>query len=63
DQLSKLKGKFLLSSFPSEILDEYIEKNGWYTIAFDKVLAASKSTSGKTKPRKVEVLTANYPIA
>lgn len=62
DFLSKSKGKFLLSSFPSEILDEYIQKNNWYTVAFDKVLAAHKSENGGNKPRKIEVLTANYPI-
>ncbi|MCF8219401.1 MAG: DNA adenine methylase [Bacteroidales bacterium] len=54
--LSKIKGKFLLSSFPLDILDKYIELNGWYKID----ISMNKSIS---KGRKVEVLTANYPIA
>ncbi len=60
--LSKVKGNFLLSSYPSEILTEYIQKNGWYTKTFDKPLSANKSVKGKSRGRKKEILTANYPI-
>jgi DNA adenine methylase len=61
--LSQVQGKFLLSSFPSEILTEYTLKFGWYTKEFSKPLTANKATLGiaRTK-RKTEVLTANYPI-
>lgn len=52
-----LQGKFLLSSYPSTILDEYKKKNNWHQVAIDQVVTAST----KRKP-KVEVLTANYPI-
>ncbi len=62
DTLSNIKGKFLLSSYPSEILDEYIKKNNWYSIRFEKPLSASKTNSGEKRKRKIEVLTANYPI-
>ncbi len=62
ETLSIIKGKFLLSSYPSDILDEYIKKNGWYTKSFTKVLSASKGISGKKRKTKVEVLTANYKI-
>jgi len=61
EQLSKLKGKFLLSSFPSDILDEYITKNEWYSFEINQVKPASKNKDG-TRKRKTEVLTANYPI-
>jgi DNA adenine methylase len=61
DQLVKLKGKFLLSSFPSDILNEYIEKHGWYSISIEQSKAASRNSDG-TKKKKIEVLTANYPI-
>jgi DNA adenine methylase len=55
--LSKdIKGKFLLSSYNSEVLKEYVAANGWVQKFIDKPLSMSK---GK---RKVEVLTANYPI-
>lgn len=59
--LSKVKGKFLLSSYPSEILDTYIKKYGWFTKAFDKQLCMSAFPNVKRK-RKVEVLTGNYEI-
>lgn len=60
--LEGLKGKFLLSSYPSEILETYTKKNGWYTKNFNKVLAATKGVEGKKRGRKIEVLTANYPL-
>lgn len=62
DTLSKVKGKFLLSSYPSEILTQYINTNGWYSKSFEKPLSASKATEGVKRKRKIEVLTANYPI-
>lgn len=62
DTLMGIKGKFLLSSYPSEILNEYIAKNGWYTKEFNKPLSASKPKNGEKRKRKIEVLTANYPI-
>ena len=62
DCLSKVKGKFLLSSYPSEILSKYAESNGWHTIRFEKPLTAQKAVKGKPRARKIEVLTANYPL-
>ena len=61
--LSSVKGKFLLSSFPSEILADYTKKFGWQTLEFSKPLTASKATLGKARTeRKTEILTANYII-
>ena len=62
DTLSEVKGKFLLSSYPSDILNTYIQKNGWYSKTFSKTLSAPKGGSGKRRGKKTEVLTANYPI-
>lgn len=62
DTLSNIKGTFLLSSYPSALLDTYIQKKGWYSISFEKPLSAQKSKPSGTKKRKIEVLTANYPI-
>ena len=59
--LSKIKGKFLLSSYPSEILSIYSKNNGWHTKEIDMPLTASK-VIGKKRKRKTELLTANYPI-
>jgi DNA adenine methylase len=57
--LSTIKGKFLLSSYASELLKEYTTANGWYTRTHTAKISASKLRTGK---EKVEVLTANYPI-
>lgn len=58
--LSSIKGKFILSSYPSSILSEYTKKHGWHTITKDsKVSVAAKDGNQKTK---TEVLTANYKI-
>lgn len=63
ETLSKLKGKFLLSSYPSEILEAYSKKYGWHTLRIEKPLSAQKAVTGKSRGRKIEVLTANYPIS
>lgn len=60
--LSSVKGKFLLSSYPSEILEKYTQRFGWHTIRMEKPLSARKAVDGKSRGRKVEVLTANYKI-
>ncbi|MGB1283648.1 MAG: DNA adenine methylase [Polaribacter sp.] len=60
--LSIVKGKFLLSSYPSEILEKFTKENGWHTIRMEKPLSARKAVVGKSRGRKIEVLTANYPI-
>ncbi len=56
--LSKIEGKFLLSSYPSELLKSYTIKNNWYSFGVEQ--AVPISNKGK---RKVEMLTANYPIS
>lgn len=60
--LAQIKGKFLLSSYPSEILSKYTKKYGWYTKSFSKPLSARKHKKGEARSKKVEVLTANYQI-
>lgn len=57
-QLSIIKGKFLLSSYPSSMLDRYIKKNKWYT----KTISGRVSINMGAGKAKTEVLTANYPI-
>ena len=54
--LQTIEGKFLLTSYPSSILAEYTEKNGWFTIENEMHLSAS-TKKGATK---VEVFTMNY---
>ena len=54
---SKIGGKFLMSSYPSPVLTDFVEKQGW----FYREIEMAKP-SGGTKSRKIEALTANYPI-
>jgi len=56
DALAKLKGKFLLSSYPSKILNQYIRKYGWKTKRIEKYVAVTKLTEKK----KTEMLVFNY---
>jgi DNA adenine methylase len=58
--LSGIKGKFLLSSYPSDMLDWYKTHNNWDQISFEKFISMSSNLS-ETK-YKTEVLTYNYGI-
>lgn len=60
DLLSTIKGKFLLSSYPSEILRAATKEHGWHMWSVEKQVSVN-AKSGYLK-RKIEVLTANYPI-
>jgi DNA adenine methylase len=62
DTLASIKGKFLLSNFPSDILDEYVKKFNWHLIAIKKQLSASNGATADRSKKKVEVLVSNYPI-
>lgn len=57
--LVNIKGKFLLSSYPNDMLDEYVSRHGWIKKTFKMPLCASKKL---IKPHKIEALTANYKI-
>lgn len=59
--LSAIKGKFLLSSYPSEVLDKYIKKHKWFSKGIDKQLCMAAYKNVKRK-RKIEVLTGNYEL-
>ncbi|SNA83493.1 D12 class N6 adenine-specific DNA methyltransferase [Flavobacterium psychrophilum] len=56
--LSQIKGKFLLSSYPNDILDKYRIKYKWFSSDKDMVLSASRDSN----KRKIEALTSNYLI-
>lgn len=58
--LSKVNGKFLLSSYPSPLLKKYAKANKWNMWSYETGVSVN-AKSGYMK-RKVEVLTANYPI-
>lgn len=56
--LSKIEGKFLLSSYPSELLLKYAKDNNWNVWSVEQSVSVN-AKSGYLK-RKVEVLTSNY---
>lgn len=60
--LSSLKGKFLMSSYPSDILTKYSKQNGWYTRKVEQTVSVANGTGGAGK-KKIEVLTANYDLS
>lgn len=60
DTLANVKGKFLLSSYPSDLLDSYIKRYGWHVRTFTSQVSVNKG-SGRGK-LKTEVLTANYAL-
>ena len=53
--LTLLKGKFMLSSYPSGILSEYVEKSAWKMIEYGMPRSAGHG-------RKTEALTMNYDL-
>jgi DNA adenine methylase len=59
--LSGIQGKFLLSSYRNKALNEFVAKYGWQTMELK--MALSMTHRNKTKRQKIEVITANYPIA
>ncbi|KAB8153436.1 DNA adenine methylase [Kordia sp. TARA_039_SRF] len=59
--LSGIQGKFLMSSYPSDILREYTKEYGWNTKKLEQTVSVANN-SGKPQKKKIEVLTANYDL-
>ncbi len=55
---SELQGKFLLSSYPSPVLSDYVKQFGWQQWSVEQDV--SVNAKGGYRKRKVEVLTWNY---
>lgn len=58
ETLAGIKGKFLLSSYQSELLEEYVKKQDWVTFSIPKKI---RVLGGQTQ-NKAEIITANYPL-
>ena len=58
--LAEVKGKFLLSSYPSDILDKYMKQYGWYQKQVQQKVSVNKGSGGGKM--KIECMTANYEI-
>jgi DNA adenine methylase len=59
--LESIQGKFLLSSYRNKSLADFSERNGWRTIEIR--MACSMTSKNGSPHKKIEVLTANYPIS
>ena len=57
--LSEIKGKFILSSYPSELIEKYTKKYKWHT---QKIEGIPVSVSLGKRKMKTEVLTGNFKI-
>lgn len=56
EKLKGIKGKFLLSSYPSPVLSQFIKKNKWRKQSIKKYVAVTKLTD----KMKTEMLVCNY---
>lgn len=54
--LTTVKGKFMLTMFPHEVLSEYINNNGWKVIEVERTISASKTNRRK----QIELIVMNY---
>ena len=57
DVLAAVKGKFLLTCYPSDIVDTYILAHGWHIERVEMLLNA-----GNKGKKKVECLVRNYAV-
>jgi DNA adenine methylase len=58
--LAKIKGKFLLSAYPSGILARYVKQFGWVELAIIQPIAVN--AKNRKQKLKTEMLVANYPF-
>lgn len=61
DVLQSIQGKFLMSSYPSKLLEDYTTTNHWSSRKIEQPVTVANGTGGAGK-RKIEVLTANYDL-
>ena len=61
ETLANIKGKFLLSSYPSPILKEFKTRLNWFQKEFEQTVSVANNSDKRKK--KTEVLTANYDLS
>lgn len=54
--LTQIKGKFMLTMFPHEMLDKFVKRNGWKVHEVERTISASKTRRRK----QVELIVRNY---
>ena len=57
--LAGIKGKFLLSGYPSELYEHHRKAHGWHVVSRE---IDNKASAKKVKDKKIECLWANYPL-
>lgn len=57
ESLTKIEGRFILSSYPSELYSMYAERHGWRC---SEIKIDNKASSAKVKEKKTECLWFNY---
>lgn len=62
ETLSKIEGKFMLSSYPNASLAEFKAKCGWHQLNLQQKVSVANNNSTKGPKSKVEVITANFPL-
>lgn len=58
--LANIKGKFILSSYPSNLLDKYTKAHGWHYKCYEQ--GVSVNALAGYKKRKWEMVTANFQL-
>jgi len=58
--LSSIQGKFILSSYPSDLLTRYTKDNDWSCVAIEQTVSVNAKAGNRKM--KTEVLTANFEI-
>lgn len=61
ESLSKIEGRFLLSSYPSDLLKDFRDKHGWEQQEIEMAMNVNAKSKNR-KMKKIEVLTANYDL-
>lgn len=61
EQLANVEGKFLLSSYPSDVLKRFTKEKGWFTRKLEQSVSVA-NRFGKPAKKKIEVMTANYDL-
>lgn len=61
EALSKIDGKFLLSSYPSDLLEGYVKRMNWHQVRVEAFVSVANNCE-KPPKKKVECLTFNYEM-
>jgi DNA adenine methylase len=58
DLCARLKGKFMLTMYPCELIQRYVDKHGWKINAVERTITASKAVGKRRKQE--EWMVCNY---